>query len=53
MPFRYAFRTARGMESDVGAAMDERDGEGALVGVGTHPVMNAVANRKRDVRMIG
>jgi len=39
------------MYSDVGASIDE--GEGDVVGVGTHPEMSTVAERKRDVRMIG
>ena len=47
---RYASRTARGMYNDVGAAVDE--GEGEVVGVGTHPARTRVANGKRSVRMI-
>jgi hypothetical protein len=38
------------MYSDVGAAIGE--GEGEVVGVGTHPATNTVADRKRAVRMI-
>jgi hypothetical protein len=40
------------MYSDVGAAIVEGEGEGEVVGAGTHPAMNTIVERERAVRMM-